>query len=249
MQCKTEVESVMVNIQSGKEEKGDAMHKLLASLHLGQSRFHRYQAIVFDIGNVLLTCGPRYMFTERVRGEPERIKAFFAEALTQEALDRMDCGESIKTVIDECIEQQPKHKEWLQLYRDQWHLTMGPLIADMNSLATDLISFNHQVLALSNWPTEKIAFLKEYVPVLAKFNGVIYSGEVGLAKPNPAIFKHMLNKFQIKIPGQVLFIDDMEANVRSAAEVGIDVYHFVDSEQFAKDMLISRFAGIPVSFD
>ena len=92
-------------------------------------------------------------------------------------------------------------------------------------------------MGLSNWPVEKIDFLKEYVPVLLDFEGIVFSGEVGLVKPDRAIFELLLNRYKLQDAGRVLFIDDIETNLRSAADVGFKVQKFTNVEQFAQSMI------------
>ncbi|MGW6277417.1 HAD family hydrolase [Kribbella sp. NPDC055071] len=52
------------------------------------------------------------------------------------------------------------------------------------------------------------------------FDQTFYSCDVGLAKPDPAYFRHILSTLDLPAPS-VLFIDDNEANVASAAGVGL----------------------------
>jgi epoxide hydrolase-like predicted phosphatase len=57
------------------------------------------------------------------------------------------------------------------------------------------------------------------------FDAVVISGEVGMRKPEAAIFRHTLGLLGCP-PGAAVFVDDLEANVRGAAEAGlIGVHH------------------------
>lgn len=59
------------------------------------------------------------------------------------------------------------------------------------------------------------------------FDAVVISSEVGLRKPDPAIFHHALDL--IGLPAvECAFIDDIEHNVRAAEELGIAGVHHVD---------------------
>ncbi|MHA8073162.1 HAD family hydrolase [Aquirufa sp. HETE-40SA] len=55
------------------------------------------------------------------------------------------------------------------------------------------------------------------------FNQVYYSFEMGLVKPDPAIYHRVLTE-QGFSPSQVLFFDDNLANINSAKSIGIDSY-------------------------
>ncbi|MER7501312.1 HAD family phosphatase [Nonomuraea pusilla] len=61
------------------------------------------------------------------------------------------------------------------------------------------------------------------------FDAVVISGEVGMRKPEPAIFLHALD--QVGLPGErCVFIDDMEANVTAARGLGINGIHHRDPD-------------------
>ncbi len=60
------------------------------------------------------------------------------------------------------------------------------------------------------------------------FDGVVISGEVGLRKPDPAIFEHALRTIGLRA-AECAFVDDIEHNVRAAENLGITGVHYVDA--------------------
>ena len=52
------------------------------------------------------------------------------------------------------------------------------------------------------------------------FDTVVISGEVGLRKPDPAIYALAADRLGLP-PQQIVFVDDLAANVRAAVEVGM----------------------------
>ncbi|WP_336207805.1 HAD family hydrolase [Nonomuraea sp. LPB2021202275-12-8] len=61
------------------------------------------------------------------------------------------------------------------------------------------------------------------------FDAVVISGEVGMRKPEPRIFEHALGL--IGLPGEsCVFIDDIEANIMAARELGIAGIHHRDAD-------------------
>ncbi len=56
------------------------------------------------------------------------------------------------------------------------------------------------------------------------FDRVFYSHEMGLAKPSPEIYEKMIGELGTKAD-RVIFFDDLEANVKGAASVGIQAVH------------------------
>lgn len=64
--------------------------------------------------------------------------------------------------------------------------------------------------------------------VLELFDPVLISGEVGLRKPDPRIFRLLLDR--LGLPAErVVFVDDVAPNVAAAAELGIHAIAHVDA--------------------
>jgi putative hydrolase of the HAD superfamily len=59
------------------------------------------------------------------------------------------------------------------------------------------------------------------------FDAVVISGEVGLRKPDPQIFRLMADRLGLAL-GECIFVDDLVPNVRAAAELGMIGVHHTD---------------------
>ena len=68
-----------------------------------------------------------------------------------------------------------------------------------------------------------------------KFDTIVYSHEVGHVKPEPAIYAIACERLGVE-PHEVLFVDDLQANVDGARAVGMDVIRFVDTKQVLCDL-------------
>ena len=62
------------------------------------------------------------------------------------------------------------------------------------------------------------------------FAGVVVSGRVKLLKPDPAIYRLLLESYGLD-PAACLFIDDSPANVEGARKVGLHATRFESPEQ------------------
>jgi putative hydrolase of the HAD superfamily len=58
---------------------------------------------------------------------------------------------------------------------------------------------------------------------------------MGLAKPDPAFYSHILDQERCS-PEQAVFIDDVQANVQAAETLGIRSLLFTGAEQLRKDL-------------
>ena len=64
------------------------------------------------------------------------------------------------------------------------------------------------------------AHLREHHTFWDAFNGVVISGDIQLMKPEPEIFKHLLDAFKLR-PEETVFIDDVLANIDGAKKLGL----------------------------
>lgn len=80
-------------------------------------------------------------------------------------------------------------------------------------------------LLSNSWGNE---YLRDDWDVL--FDAVVISGEVGMRKPDPDIYLHTLEQLGCR-PGEAVFVDDLEANIRGAAAVGIVGVHHRSYEE------------------
>lgn len=74
------------------------------------------------------------------------------------------------------------------------------------------------------------------------FDVVVISGEVGMRKPEPRIFHHVLDLLALQ-PHEAVFVDDLAANVRAAAELGMVGVLHTSFEQTAREL--EMLLGLP----
>ena len=67
-------------------------------------------------------------------------------------------------------------------------------------------------------------------PCIDAFHHSVFSSEVGLAKPNPAIYRYILSMCDVQ-PAESIFIDDAIENVEAANLLGIHGIHFKNSDK------------------
>lgn len=70
----------------------------------------------------------------------------------------------------------------------------------------------------NRWGTEQMEYF------LSHFNGVYFSHEMGMRKPDAEIFLKVLEQEGLE-PEQTFFVDDTAENVRTAAELGLRTWH------------------------
>ncbi len=76
------------------------------------------------------------------------------------------------------------------------------------------------------------------------FDTVVISGECGMRKPEPGIFRHAAQSLGLA-PEQCVFIDDMEANVAAAAACGMTGVHHTETAQTVA--AVQDLLGVPLT--
>ena len=83
---------------------------------------------------------------------------------------------------------------------------------------------------LSNMPLPYARTLEKNNAFLKWFDGGIFSSDVKIIKPEPAIYQLLQTRYQLD-PSQTVFIDDLLDNVRAARALGWHGIHFESARQ------------------
>ena len=89
--------------------------------------------------------------------------------------------------------------------------------------------------ALSNWSAETFPRAQARFAFLQWFRGIVISGALGMAKPEPAIYRHVLETHGLDA-AETLFIDDAPANVAAAEALGIRAIRFTDADTLRAEL-------------
>jgi putative hydrolase of the HAD superfamily len=89
---------------------------------------------------------------------------------------------------------------------------------------------------LSNMGDEVLGYLRPRFDWLAQFDHLTWSCELGIVKPDPAIYTQTVRKLQVE-PGEALFIDNLEKNIAGAEAIGLNAALFQNIEQLQSDLV------------
>jgi 2-haloacid dehalogenase len=204
---------------------------------------NRFTAVVFDIGGVLVDWNPRHLYRKIFDGDDAAMERFLADVCTPEWNATFDAGRPFAQGVAEMAREHPEQAAAIHVYYSRWFEMLGGEFTGTVEILRELRRAGVPVYALSNWSMETFAGTAERFPFLNDFDGILTSGEAGVGKPDPAIFREFLDRFGLT-PGATVFIDDSSANVASARTFGIEAILFRDSAQ-VRGELISR--GLPVA--
>jgi 2-haloacid dehalogenase len=98
-------------------------------------------------------------------------------------------------------------------------------IAGTVQLVEDLAAAGVHLYLLSNMPVSTYEYLTRRHRFFGHFKQLVISGAIRMIKPEPAIYKHLVEKTGIT-PAQSVFVDDLTKNVIAARECGLHAIQF-----------------------
>ncbi|MGV8907623.1 MAG: HAD family hydrolase [Propionicimonas sp.] len=87
-------------------------------------------------------------------------------------------------------------------------------------------------------------YMRANLPYDRHFDHQFHSFELGLAKPDPAFFRQILDSLGVDA-GATVFVDDVLANVRGAQAAGLNAVHFGRSDTYGSLRCQLRALGVP----
>jgi 2-haloacid dehalogenase len=194
-------------------------------------------AVVFDLGGVLIDWNPRYLYRQFFGDDIEGMERFLSEVCTSAWNERQDAGRPWEEAIDEAVAEHPQHAALIRAYRERWEDMLSGPIADTVTLLEELKRTGLRLYALTNWSQYTFPRALELFPFLHWFEDIVVSGREGVIKPDAAIFRVLLSRSGIEAARSV-FIDDSLANVHAAARLGFRAIHFRDAAQLRRDLIV-----------
>ena len=192
------------------------------------------QAILFDFGNVLLEWNPRRVY-RRYFPDEEAMEQFLHEVNFMEWNAQLDKGRSFSEGVAVLSRQFPHHSDLIQAYHDNWEESIGDYLEGTVAIMKRLKQAGYALYGLSNWSAETFPIVRDRYDFFRLLDDIVISGEVGSIKPEPDIFKIMLERIG-KPAQQCLFIDDSLANIEQARRMGFGTIHFQSPEELEKDL-------------
>lgn len=200
-------------------------------------------AVAFDLGGVLIDWNPRYLYRKLFGTDEAAMERFLAEVCSPEWNSRLDAGRPWAEAVAELVKAHPDQAELISAYRVRWNEMLGGAFEGTVAIWRELRAAGLRTYALSNWSAETFPITRQRHGFLDEMDGILISGEAGVGKPNPAIFREFLARFGLT-PGTTVFIDDWDRNVATATELGMIAVQFVDAARLRRDL---RDLGLPLA--
>jgi FMN phosphatase YigB (HAD superfamily) len=119
------------------------------------------------------------------------------------------------------------------------HQLFSPIPAGLELLdevAAQAARQGHHLFVCTNWSTRYMDILeKEHPACIAYFKGIVTPTLAEAKKPDPQIFRYLLETHQLNAADS-FFIDDQEQNVKAALALGINAIQLLTHEQVRSEL-------------
>lgn len=196
----------------------------------------KIDAIIFDLGGVLIDWNPSYVFDKMFSDEQQK-KHFFENICTHEWNEKQDAGRPLKEATEELVHKHPEWKEYVEAYYGRWEEMLGGPVHETVEIFRQLKETGrYKIYALTNWSAELFPIALERYEFLHWFDGRVVSGEEKTRKPFPEFYQLILDRFQL-IPEETLFIDDNLRNAEAAEKLGLKTIRFHSPSQLKNELV------------
>ncbi|PKP86743.1 MAG: hydrolase [Alphaproteobacteria bacterium HGW-Alphaproteobacteria-17] len=177
------------------------------------------QSVIFDVGRVLFDWDLRHLFAKLIDDRDE-LEWFVTNVVTPEWHFQHDAGRPLAEMLPELKADFPGHASLIDAYAARFNETIpGPMPGSLE-LVERLNAAGVPLFAITNFGHEFWEGFRPTQPIFDRFRDIIVSGTEKMMKPDPAIYRLALERFDID-PAGALFVDDVAANVAGAESVGI----------------------------
>lgn len=188
------------------------------------------EAVVFDIGNVLLMWQPEAYY-DRLIGREARERMFAETGIHAVNVD-IDAGAPYRRTVYDLADRHPEWTALIRLWHDDQFGMLQPVIEHSVRLLHALKQKNVPVFALTNFGAESFDAACGHYAFLTAFDEAFVSGKLKVNKPDPLIYEHVERGTGLA-PESLLFTDDKLENIDVARKRGWATHHFTGSEGFA----------------
>jgi 2-haloacid dehalogenase len=191
-------------------------------------------AVLFDLGKVLLDWDPRYYYG-RYFASDEELEHFVQRVVGHDFYLEMDAGKPADQAIAERSRAFPGHAALIARWKEGWPVMLRGAIPGSVDILEALRRRGVRLYALTNFSSETWPIAQARFEFLSWFEDAIVSAEHGIVKPDPRIFELAISRCRLE-PAQTVFIDDAPVNVAAGRACGLHAIHFTSAERLREDL-------------
>lgn len=181
--------------------------------------WERLDAVVFDVGNVLLSFDPAAILERLFPGDAALQAALDVKVFRSPYWAALDHGamtqeEAIAAMTGRDADLGPAVRRLMENWID-----LKPTVHEGVAVLHACKAHGKKTYVLSNYHDGAFAYVEAHNDFFRLFDGFVVSSREKLWKPDPAIYRALTDRFGLA-PERTLFIDDTPANVTAALQLG-----------------------------
>jgi 2-haloacid dehalogenase len=200
------------------------------------------EAVVFDLGGVLIDWNPRHLYRQ-LFDDPDEMEDFLAHVCTVSWHRQHDLGADIEDSCRQLAERHPGYEDMIMAWAKRGEEMAAGQFDEAVAVLGDLKAAGTRCYALSNMEAETFPIRFERFGFMKSFDGCVISGIEGLAKPDERIFDVLLRRYDLD-RGAIVFVDDTRLNVESARALGIRALHYSSASQLRQELQALGASGL-----
>lgn len=149
-------------------------------------------AVIFDVGGVLIQWDPRHLYRRLFNGDDAAMERFLTHVCSMTWNLMQDAGRPFADGVAQLSARFPEHASLIEAFDSHWQEMVPDVIDETVEIARALHDRGVPLFALTNFSTEKFPLVRRRFDVFDLFEGIVVSGEIGVVKPDRAIYLHLL---------------------------------------------------------
>lgn len=196
---------------------------------------HHFRAVIFDFGGVVMDMGWAQMAElERCYGLPEGTMRRSLYRTPEWA--ELQVGQGSRKAYMAAVERELERCAGRPI--PECYAEWRELVRSLNMDVVELVKVlrpRYKVALLSNADDRLESILEERYGIMHLFDPVINSARVGLAKPDPSIYRLAAARVG-EPPPACIFIDDLPRNAEAATTAGMHGITFTDYDALVREL-------------
>lgn len=193
---------------------------------------------LLDLGNVVVQVDFRpflqWMADHAGHGDPSRVEAFLRSSLFFDfefgQLSRADFTWRVGKLLGREVSEAELAQRFCSIFPG--------LVPGMEEAMDELLA-QGPVYGLSNTNEIHLEYLRDRFPLMHRFTRLFTSFEMQRRKPYPGIYRDVAAELGMD-PRELVFFDDVHANVQGAIRAGMEAHLFQDVQGFRAALKGSR---------
>ncbi|MCR4693526.1 MAG: HAD family phosphatase [Firmicutes bacterium] len=192
--------------------------------------------VIFDYGNTIVEFEPMNIVKRFGITDNADANILCEKVFDRKYWDKLDSDDiSQEEFINGVLSELPQRLHSIATDICNNWITNLPFIQGMDELIYKLKQDGYKIYLLSNI-SKHFAENSDKIKIFKRFDGLVFSGAIGLIKPNRDIFEYILDKYSLT-PSETLFIDDNKDNVATAEGMGIKSLLFDGNSENAEQFI------------